>query len=73
MASLEASAVKNGVVFAYTHRVETIEPRGNGYRIGFCVGHDKSAGHCQAMQIINCAGLGCEQIASCMGIDTKAA
>jgi len=72
MASLEAEAVQRGVVFAYGHCVETIESQPDGYLIGYCTERDH-AGHCCARRIINCAGLGCEQVAACMGIDTRAA
>lgn len=72
MASLEAEAAKRGVVFAYGHCVETIESRPDGYLIGYCTERNH-AGHCRARRIINCAGLGCEQVAACMGIDTLAA
>ena len=73
MVSLERSAAKQGVVFAYGHRVETIEPGEEGYQIGYRTERNHSTGHCYAQRVINCAGLGCEQVAACMGIDTQAA
>ena len=73
MTSLEASAVKQGVAFAYAHLVETIEPFENGYQIGYSTERSGTTGSCHAQRVINCAGLGCEQVAACMGIDTQAA
>ncbi len=73
MTSLEVLAAKQGVVFAYGHRVETIVPCENAYHVGYCVERNGTTGHCHAQRVINCAGLGCEQVAAGMGIDTQAA
>lgn len=71
MASFEAEALQRGVVFAYGHCVETIEPCEGGYLIAYRTERNH-AGQCRARRLINCAGLGCEQVAACMGIDTRA-
>jgi L-2-hydroxyglutarate oxidase LhgO len=73
MASLETSAAEGGAVFAYGHLVETITSGENGYRVGYCLERNNATGSCHARHVINCAGLGCEQVAACMGIDTQAA
>ena len=73
MASLESGAVSRGAVIAYNHRLEHIEPCSGAYRVRYCSGRDSVAGECRALRIINCAGLGCEQVAAGMGIDTRAA
>lgn len=73
MASLEAEAVSGGVVIAYNHRLERIEPCSGVYCVRYCSGRDRVAGECRARRIINCAGLGCEQVAAGMCIDTHAA
>jgi len=73
MASLEAEAVRGGAVIACNHRLKRIEPCVGGYCVRYCAGCDRVAGECRARRIINCAGLGCEQVAACMGIDTHAA
>jgi L-2-hydroxyglutarate oxidase LhgO len=73
MASLEAEAVRGGAVMAYNHRLERIETCNGGYCVRYCSGRDRVAGECRALRIINCAGLGCEQVAASMGIDTHAA
>ena len=70
MAGLESSAAGSGAVFAYGHCVESIKPCANGYVIGYHTERDHAAGQCLAGCVINCAGLGCEQVASGMGIDT---
>ncbi|MBM4310002.1 MAG: NAD(P)/FAD-dependent oxidoreductase [Deltaproteobacteria bacterium] len=73
MASLEAEAVSGGAVIAYNHCLERIEPCNGGYRVCYRTVRDIAAGECRARRIINCAGLGCEQVAAGMGIDTHAA
>ncbi len=73
MASLASEAARRGAVFAYSHRFERLEPCRDGYRVRYCAGRERDAGECRARRIVNCAGLGCEQVAAGMGIDTRAA
>ncbi len=73
MASLESGAARGGAVLAYSHRFEQLEACSGGYLVRYCVGRGSSAGECRARRVINCAGLGCEQVAASMGIDTRAA
>ena len=73
MVSLEARAAKQGVVFAYGHGVETVVPCEHGYRVGYCIDSNHELEACYAQRVINCAGLGCAQVATAMGIDTQAA
>jgi len=73
MACLEKEAAERGAVLAYNHRVESISIGSEGYVVGYRAGDDGAAQNCSARRIINCAGLGCEQVAAFMGIDTQAA
>jgi L-2-hydroxyglutarate oxidase LhgO len=73
MAALESQAARGGAVFAYGHRVDTIKPCADGYRIGYSTTQADTADFCLASRVINCAGLGCQQVAEAMGIDTCAA
>jgi L-2-hydroxyglutarate oxidase LhgO len=73
MASLAAEAQERGIVFAYGHRFERSEACDNGYRVHYRIVRDNAMAMCCARRIINCAGLGCEQAAVGMGINTRAA
>ena len=72
MKRLESLAADSGVVFAYGCELARIDPCSGGY--GLTV-RDPDGTHTQLFTrtVINCAGLGCEEVAGMAGIDTAEA
>ncbi len=68
MERLECNAVQEGALIAYCHSVTNVEPQQDGYAVYFN-NPDGSSDSMACSQLINCAGLFCDQIAAMAGID----
>ena len=72
MTRLEQNALQNGVLPAYCHFVNAIEPLSEGYRVHF-ENPDRSTDALECLHLINCAGLQSDRVAALTGIDPAAA
>jgi L-2-hydroxyglutarate oxidase LhgO len=68
MNRLEQIALQNGVLIAYCHSLEAIEPFNHGYRLQLN-NPDYSTDEIETACLINCAGLYADQVAALTGID----
>ncbi len=67
MARLEQISLQNGVLPAYCHQVQAIEPLSEGYRVRF-QNPDGSIDTIDTHYLINCAGLQADHVAGMAGI-----
>ncbi len=72
MAKLEAESKKGGAMIVYGHEVTGITADAGGYSVTFRA-PDGEEDCIECRCIINCAGLGAENIAAMLGIDTDSA
>ena len=72
MAQLERSAVSNGAMMAYMHKVVGVNRCADGYEVKF-IGPDGQEDELACTWLINCAGLYSDFIPAQLGIDVEAA
>ncbi|MHC1758258.1 MAG: NAD(P)/FAD-dependent oxidoreductase [Negativicutes bacterium] len=72
MAQLERSAVSNGAMMAYMHKVIGVNRSADGYEVKF-IGPDGQEDELACTWLINCAGLYSDFIPAQLGIDVEAA
>lgn len=72
MAQLERSAVSNGAMMAYMHKVVGVNRCADGYEVKF-IGPDGQEDELACSWLINCAGLYSDFIPAQLGIDVEAA
>lgn len=68
MNRLEQIALQNGVLIAYCHSLDAIEPVSGGYRLQL-TNPDFSTDEIETSCLINCAGLYADQVAALAGIN----
>jgi L-2-hydroxyglutarate oxidase LhgO len=68
MRRLEQQALQGGALIAYCHRLCGVEPVAEGYKLSF-INPDGSMEAIVTSALVNCAGLGADQVAAWLGIN----